>query len=100
MSEARNFHFPKTVVQCNKEYNFAANIQIKHIFAWQAFYFFSLRGEEEVELGYHDAEFHFLHIIDHQWKYETVAKATLFPMEESVCYLYQQLLSNAKLVSH
>ena len=62
--------------------------------------FFQLRGEEEVELGYHDAEFHFLHIIDHQWKYETVAKATLFPMEESVCYLYQQLLSNAKLVSH
>ena len=53
-----------------------------------------------MELGYHDAEFHFLHIIDHQWKYETVAKATLFPMEESVCYLYQQLLSNAKLVSH
>ena len=41
VSEARNFHFPKTVVQCNKEYNFAANIQIKHIFAWQAFYFFS-----------------------------------------------------------
>ena len=62
--------------------------------------FFQLREEEEVELGYHDAEFHFLHIIDHQWKYETVAKATLFPMEESVCYLYQQLLSNAKLVSH
>ena len=63
--------------------------------------FFQLREEEEVELGYHDAEFHFLHIIDHQWKYETVAKATLFPMEESVCYLHQQqLLSNAKLVSY
>ena len=40
VSEARNFYFPKTVVQCNKEYNFAANIQIKHIFAWQAFYYF------------------------------------------------------------
>ena len=40
VSEARNFQFPKTVVQCNKEYNFAVNIQIKHIFAWQAFYYF------------------------------------------------------------
>ena len=60
----------------------------------------SVKEKKKWRLGYHDAEFHFLHIIDHQWKYETVAKATLFPMEESVCYLYQQLLSNAKLVSH